>query len=35
MASEAEFAEGGFKHLASMSSTMAGMLPTVQLSAWC
>ena len=27
MASEAEFAEGGFKQLASVSSTMAGMLP--------
>ena len=28
MASEAEFAEDGFKQLASVSSTMAGMLPT-------
>ena len=27
MASEAEFAEGGLKQLASVSSTMAGMLP--------
>jgi hypothetical protein len=27
MASEAEFAEGGFKQLASVSSTMDGMLP--------
>ena len=27
MAGEAEFAEGGFKQLASVSSTIAGMLP--------